>query len=642
MQSPLKYFSRIAASLCGKLGYVLGIGAMAASLSPLYATITDVKLANSPAAPQLLGTTIHLGASAQDTDPGPLTYKWEVEEPGSTTFSTLEDFDLDTNFTWSPSYTEGTYQLRLTARDYLAGTSAQVVVSYVVKALVTGSQPVAVPTAHPLVALLSAPTCPAGSTMSVAFEQTGSTVVHTTATQPCHTGSMNFYVAGMAASTTYTLTYQVKTGGVTTPGSSVPFTTGAIPPTLSFPTFTIPVPVGPLTGTGDSVVLNGYAQVPQFPLATDLSANIIWYYDQYVQLTRPVYGGTMLSIPSGQGTGTGPFGPGITQEQIVRESDLVGNVVHETNCDRVFEQLSAMGLTAPLSMFDHDAIRLANGETMVLGMVQQIFPAGTQGSKAPIDIIGTLIVLLDDNFQVLTYWNSFDHDCSDATCLNINRPGDYNCKTNGGGGCPPVLLSSPANDWLHANSIEYLPSDGDLLVSLRDQNWVVKIDWESGTGTGNILWRLGVDGNFTPEGVTGITYPWFSGQHDAGFVNNEETTFLVFDDGTTRVEQYGGDSRGQVWNINQTTMEATLELNQDLGAFSPSLGSAQLLQKGDYLFMSGNIMLGNGTIQVESLEYTPTGTNVYDLQSEGSSACYRGWRMTDLYHGTYNGSSGPM
>jgi len=181
-----------------------------------------------------------------------------------------------------------------------------------------------------------------------------------------------------------------------------------------------------------------------------------------------------------------------------------------------------------------------------------------------------------------------------------------------------------------------------LLVSLRDQNWVVKIDWESGTGTGNILWRLGVDGNFTPEGVTGITYPWFSGQHDAGFVNNEETTFLVFDDGTTRVEQYGGDSRGQVWNINQTTMEATLELNQDLGAFSPSLGSAQLLQKGDYLFMSGNIMLGNGTIQVESLEYTPTGTNVYDLQSEGSSACYRGWRMTDLYHGTYNGSSGPM
>ena len=576
------------------------------------------------------------------SDPGPITYKWEVALPGSSTFSTLEDFSLNTNFTWSPNYSEGTYQLRLTARDYLAGTSAEVVVSYQVNALVKGTQPVAVATAHPLVALLSAPTCPAGSTMSVAFEQTGTTIVHTTGWQPCHAGSMNFYVAGMSASKTYTLTYQVNTGGVITPGPSVAFTTGVIPASLSFPAFTIPVPIGPLTGTGDSVVLNGYAQVPQFPLATDLSANIIWYYDQYVQLTRPVTGGTMLSIPSGQGTGTGPFGPGISQEQLVRESDLVGNIVHQTNCDRVYEQLTALGLTDPLSMFDHDAIRLANGQTMVLGMVQRIFPAGTQKSAVPIDIIGTLVVLLDNNFQVLNYWNSFDHDCNGTNCLNINRPGDYTCKANAGGGCPPVLLSSPANDWLHSNSIEYLPSDGDLLISMRDQNWIVKIDWNNGTGTGGILWRLGLDGDFTVSGAGGITYPWFSGQHDAGFIDTTEQTMMVFDDGTTRVEQQGGDSRGQVWSLDQTNLVATLELNVDLGAFSPSLGSAQLLQKGDYMFMSGNIMIGNSTIEVQNLEYTPAGTVVYNLQSQGSSACYRGWRMTDLYHGTFNGSSGPM
>lgn len=631
----------------GRLLYALALIPLLGSVSPsLYATISQVQLGTSPAAPQLLGTTVHLTASAMDTDPGPVTYKWEVQQPGSSTFSTLEDFDLDSTFTWSPHYTEGTYQLRLTARDYLAGTSAQVVVSYQVNPLVTGSQPVAVKTSHPLVALLSAPTCAAGSTMSVAFEQQGSSAVHTTAWQPCHTGSMNFYVAGMAASKNYTLTYQVKAGATVTPGPSVSFTTGVIPTGLSFPTMTIPVPAGPLTSTADSLVLNGYAEPPQFPTATDLTANIIWYYPAYVQLTRPVPGGTMLSIPNGQGTGTGPFGPGITQEQIVRESDLVGNIVHQTNCDRTYEQLEALGLSDPLSMFDHDAIRLANGETIALGMVQRIFPAGTQGSAVPIDIIGTLIVLLDSNFQVLSYWNSFDHDCTGANCLNINRKGNYTCKPNAqgftGGGCPPVLLSSPANDWLHANSIEYLPSDGDLLVSLRDQNWVVKIDWENGAGTNGILWRLGVDGDFTAAGVTGITYPWFSGQHDAGFVDNQEQTFLIFDDGTTRVAQQGGDSRGQVWSINQATLVATLELNQDLGTYSPSLGSAQQLQNGNYMFLSGNIMVAKDTIEVQNVEFTPTGTDAFEFESTGPAPSYRGWRMPDLYHGVLNGSSGPM
>ena len=611
----------------------------------LDATISQVKLHTNPSAPQFLGTTVQLTASAVDSDPGPLTYKWEVETPGSSTYTTLEDFSTANYFTWAPHYTEGTYQLRLTARDYLAGTSAQVVVAYQVNPLVTGTQPVAVPTANPLVALFSAPTCAAGSTMSVNFQTPGSKDTHSTAPQTCHSGSMNFYIAGMQAKTTYVMTYQVTSGTTVTPGPPVSFTTGVIPMSLSFPTMSVPVPPGPLTGTGDSLVLTGYAEPPQFPVATDLNANIIWYYPYYVQLTRPVFGGTMLSIPNGPGTGTGPFGAGQTREQVVRESDLTGNIVHQTSCDRVYEQLSAMGMTDPLGMFDHDAIRLANGETMVLGMVQRIFPAGTQGSTAPVDIIGTVIVILDDNFQVIGYWNAFDHDCSGTGCININRVGNFECAVNGQGvtpgGCPPVLLISPANDWTHANSLEYLPSDGDLLVSVRDQNWVVKIDYNNGIGTGDILWRLGIGGDFKLSGTQGISFPWFSGQHDAGFVDNQELTFMVFDDGTTRHSQQGGDSRGQVWSIDQTNMIATLVLNADLGAYSPSLGSAQLLQNGDYMFQSGNIKSGS-SIMVQNSEFTPTGTNVYEFQSVGPVPSYRAWRMTDLYHSTFDGSSGPM
>jgi arylsulfate sulfotransferase len=302
-----------------------------------------------------------------------------------------------------------------------------------------------------------------------------------------------------------------------------------------------------------------------------------------------------------------------------------------------------MGLSDPLGDFNHDAIRLSNGETMVLGDVQRIFPAGTQGSNAPLDIIGALIVILDQNFQVLAYWNSFDQACTASTCLDINRAGNGECPPNTPGGtdqgCPPVLLSSPANDWLHANSLEYLPADGDLLLSLRDQDWVVKIDYNNGTGTDGILWRLGLDGDFTLGGTLGGSYPWFSGQHDAGFVKGGEQTFTVFDNGTTRHTEQGGDSRGQVWNVNQTTMAAALELNVDLGAYSHALGSAQLLQNGDYMFQPGYILL-NSDIEVQNTEFAH-GTAVYEFQSIGSIASYRGWRLPDLYHATLNGSSGP-
>ena len=34
------------------------------------------------------------------------------------------------------------------------------------------------------------------------------------------------------------------------------------------------------------------------------------------------------------------------------------------------------------------------------------------------------------------------------------------------------------------------------LLSMRHQDWVVKIDYRNGGGNGDILWRMGVDGDF--------------------------------------------------------------------------------------------------------------------------------------------------
>ena len=80
---------------------------------------------------------------------------------------------------------------------------------------------------------------------------------------------------------------------------------------------------------------------------------------------------------------------------------------------------------------------------------------------------------------------------------------------------------------------------------MRNQDWVVKINYANGTGDGHIIWKLGADGNFTlPPGTDPSV--WFSRQHNVTYINN--TTILVFDDGNTRqLTNPNAQSRGQEW-----------------------------------------------------------------------------------------------
>ncbi len=190
------------------------------------------------------------------------------------------------------------------------------------------------------------------------------------------------------------------------------------------------------------------------------------------------------------------------------------------------------------------------------------------------------------------------------------------------------------------NSIQYLTADGDLLVSLKDQDWIAKIDYNHGAGTGQILWRLGLQGDFKLTSLAGLPYPWFSGQHNPSFIGGKETTLVVFDDGNTRHSLYGGNSRGQVWNINQSAMTAYLQLNTDLGVYSSALGSAEFMLNGNYNFFAGYVSRGGLNFETQSTELSPAGIVEYRIQSTPAEA-YRAWRLPNLYESTLNGSGGP-
>ncbi|MGH9161477.1 MAG: aryl-sulfate sulfotransferase, partial [Vicinamibacteraceae bacterium] len=119
------------------------------------------------------------------------------------------------------------------------------------------------------------------------------------------------------------------------------------------------------------------------------------------------------------------------------------------------------------------------------------------------------------------------------------------------------------------------------------QDWIVKVDYRDGAGSGAVLWRLGQDGDFTV--VSPDSQPWFSHQHDATYI--DPTTIAVYDNGNTRCAnaQAPCNSRGQVYQLDEARRIATLRVNADLGVYSGRLGSAQRLSNGNFAFGSGAV-----------------------------------------------------
>src|SRR5262249_57988388 len=94
------------------------------------------------------------------------------------------------------------------------------------------------------------------------------------------------------------------------------------------------------------------------PIATDLDGNLMWYGPSGISLlTRMGSGGTFLGIYE-DGTKDSSY-------QTLREFDLSGMTVAETNAQRVSDQLIAKGLR-PITSFHHEAMRLPDGRYLVL------------------------------------------------------------------------------------------------------------------------------------------------------------------------------------------------------------------------------------------------------------------------------------
>jgi hypothetical protein len=511
-------------------------------------------------------------------------------------------------FQWTPAQNDGAFQIQVTVRNNSTLATAQLSANYQVTSRIISNQPVVTPTSNALVALYSIPPCAAGSFVQVKlwvpYQQFDPPV-------PCKPGvSMNFYMAGMPPNTTNNFLYQIVTGSTVVQGPSSTFTSGSLPKSLILPKPTVVHPAGLNSSLSQSILLHGLILPLPELLATNFFGQVVWYYSGVALLARPTSDGTLL-VTTGGSSNTG---------RVLREIDLAGNILRETSSMRLAEQLNGLGVVGNITLNEHEALRLPNGYTAILANVERLFPAGTQGSSGPVDILGTIVIVLDQNWQVNWYWNAFDH-------LNVSRAAVLGEVCNQQQiGCPPLTLASQANDWLHTNSIYYIPSDGNLLVSLRHQDWVVKIDYQNGGGTGNVLWRLGLGGDFTIS--SSDPHPWFSHQHDASYDLNGTAVMSLYDNGNTRRVQNPAlteNSRGQVLTIDEVNRSVSLALNTDLGVYSAAFGSAQRLQNGNHHFFSGWVSSSSGAF-IQDAEITSKGAVAFELQAQPAEA-YRSFRI---------------
>jgi hypothetical protein len=556
---------------------------------------------------------------------------------------TVRDFNTSNSATFTTIAAEGDYQVSVVVRDTStqpATVFPQANITYVLTPWVEPSahEGVVNPTQHPLVALFSAPACPQGNYLRVRFQLVSGAPSYTD-WKPCQATTMNFHVAGMLPQTQYMMNREEFVGSSKTvvPGAKLPFQTGTIPGGVVLPSFTL-LQAAPAESQEYPVILHGFFdyQKPYPITATDLAGNVIWYSPvPFTLIGHSEFNGRIMGLFS---EGRDPH------QQILREADLAGNITLETNASIVNEQLAALAAKnnqKPVVIygFHHEARRLVNGNIMVLGQ-EDLVSSSAQGGTAqnPVDILADVVLILDSNLQVLWYWDSFAH-------LDISRTATLGDLCNGQPSCLPFNPTfTIANDWLHSNSAQ-ITSDGNILLSVRNQDWILKIDYRDGIGDGHVIWRLGNGGDFlllNPADTTCAdpgAFLWFSHQHDPEFQFNDDVIggvqFLtLFDNGNTRRAKCDPASNSRA--VLLTLDEPDLVVNMtapDLGAYSGALGAAQFVTYSSGAFMSvDNGAIGgapNGNSQ--SVELDASGNVRFKLQVN-DALTYRSFRMTDLYH----------
>lgn len=452
-------------------------------------------------------------------------------------------------------------------------------------------------TSHPLVAQYTIPVRSAAQ-VTVEFGTDTSYGRHTaSATLAVGGGTAQILVAGMRANTTYHMRARVDlASGLSIYDSDHTFTTGALPQ-ASFPTTTV-TPAGLARSGGVELLCSVGLDVSAVVLDTD--GSVIWYYYD-PNLPRGTFAFPIRQLDNGH------FLIGFVTE--VREVDLEGRIVRSITLGRLNTALAAAGYPLNVYSIHHDVLGLRNGHWILLVNELRDFQ-DLQGLPGTTSVMGDALVDVDTNNQPVWVWDSFDH-------LDINRR--------------PYQFP----DWTHSNAIVYAP-DGSLLLSMRNQSWIIKIDYADGGGSGDVLWRLGSGGDFTLSDSDPAQ--WFYDQHFPVLLQSQGSSLrlALYDNGNNRP-----DGSGQYCEISGSCYSRAVMIDADESALTAKI--PWQYSPGFYSFWGGSIgVLPNGNVEFDSSSVNGRYSRVLEVTSGSApqivwqmdavdSNFYRGYRIPSLY-----------
>ncbi len=249
----------------------------------------------------------------------------------------------------------------------------------------------------------------------------------------------------------------------------------------SFKTPPLPVTFSRLNVTIDSGhVFDGYillrkAEDPAIQFMIDQTGAPVWYHAYDTAVSR-FYSwtdeNTILSLKD---------------EDLIQELDLHSNILFELG-------RGEKGFTDPLH---HEIIKDGSGNIHSLTRNMKLFDLSERGGLEKDTIFGDGILVLDSTGQKIWEWDIYEFEDP------LEDP----------------RIDRMKKDWSHGNSLD-IDTDGHYLVSFRNFHQV----WKIHSGTGEIIWKLGMDGDFDLD-----EDEIFLSQHTAHI--NRFGELMIFDNG---------------------------------------------------------------------------------------------------------------
>jgi arylsulfate sulfotransferase len=319
-------------------------------------------------------------------------------------------------------------------------------------------------------------------------------------------------------------------------------------------------------------------------VALDADGNVRWCYlaDHLIFVVRQLANGHLL------------YGYGNRADGLM-EIDLSGNIVRQWAAAERNRQVPGGAIPVAVDSFHHDVIPVDGDRLISLSTVLQtesnyFDPSYHSKRHVPLaHLVGDEIVEMTTNGSIVRRLSLFD--LLDPRRIGYGSlDGFWNVRGY-------EIVDGGTFDWSHANSVTLDPRDDSLIISVRHQDAVIKVDRRSG----ELKWILGNSKGWNPRLKRKWLRPvspfeWFYHQHAVELT--PQGTLLMFDNGNYRATPFDppldadrNRSRVVEFRVNEQEMTVSQVWDYDGGAdafYSTFFCDVDWLQK------TKNVLITNG------------------------------------------------